>query len=354
MPQRQSLLIGSMPFENEEQAMGIAIGELGSALFCLPDGEVGEKSAEYPQGKRAAWVMTAIDICSADEENWEVVRSSVRDENGFPVDYDHVQRLRPKHPPESMHTYLQLGYNQFFAGSYPIFRRLRAERDLPELKFQVGVPTGLGITISMMQPLLALRYVGAFNKRIAYEVNEIIKQAGDDVIIQVEVPAELALAYRLPSFLMPLALRSIYQLINQINSQAKIGIHICLGDLNNQALVEAKTLDKMVAFSNHLVANWPATHQLVYVHYPLAEAATPPPTDADYYTPLKNIQLPDGVRFVGGFVHEKHTIEKSRQILNTIEALRGKTIDVACSCGLGRRSSDIALQLIQTMNELVT
>ena len=354
MTQRRSLLIGSMPFENETQAMTIALDMLGRSLFCLPDGEIGEKSADYPNGKRAAWVMTAIDICSADSENWDVVKTSVRDENGFPVDYEHVQKLRPKHPPAVMHNYLDFGYHDYFRESYPIFKRLREERGLPDLKFQVGVPTGLGITISMLPPLQALRYADAFNKRIAYEVNEILKIAGEDVIIQIEVPAELALAYRLPSFLMRLSIRSIFGLANKITPQAEIGVHICLGDLNNQALVRAETLQTMVAFSNEMVKRWPATYKLVYVHYPLAEAATPPPTNPSYYTPLKDIDLPDHVRFVGGFVHEEHSPEESRQILETIERLRGTPIDVACSCGLGRRSQAIAERLINTMDQLVS
>ncbi|MBZ0293782.1 MAG: hypothetical protein K8L99_14540 [Anaerolineae bacterium] len=341
-----------MPFENETEAMTIALDTLGPSLFCLPDGEIGEKTAEYPSGKRAAWVMTAIDLCSQDTDNWEVVKGSIRDEKGFPVDYEHVQRLRPKHSPATMHDHLDFGYHNYFNQSYSIFKQLREEHKLQDLKFQVGVPTGLGITISMLPPVQAFRYADAFNKRIAYEVNEILKVAGDDVIIQIEVPAEVALAYRLPPALLGLALRSIYGLVNKINPGAQIGFHLCLGDLNNQALTQAQTLDKMVAFSNKLVQQWPSTHHLVYMHYPLAEAATPPPTDKSYYTPLKQITLPEQVRFVGGFVHEKHSLDESHQILEVIEKLRGTPIDVACSCGLGRRPASVAQDLLKVMSQL--
>jgi len=351
MTDRKALLVGSLPFGNEEEAMGFTLEKLGQALFSLPDGEIGEITDEYPKGKRAAWVMTAVDICSADTENWQVIKEKGRMAEGFPADYDEVQKLKPKRPVSEMHKYLNFGYLDYFKASYPIFQRLREDHNRPDLKFQVGVPTGLGITISMMPPLDAIRYVDAFNKRIAYEVNEILKIA-PDVIIQLELPAELKLAYTLPNFMMSLALRSINGLVKKIDPSAQLGIHICLGDLNNVALTQAKTLDKMVKFSNLMVKNWSTHHRLHYVHYPLAEAATPPPTDKAYYQPLRNIRLPKNVRFIAGFVHEDNIPEANEKILQTIEAIRGTQVDIACSCGLGRRSNETAKRLIEEMKRL--
>ena len=54
MANRQTLLVGSMPFEDEEAAMRRALGTLGQSLIALPDGEIGEKTATYPNGNRAA------------------------------------------------------------------------------------------------------------------------------------------------------------------------------------------------------------------------------------------------------------------------------------------------------------
>ncbi len=350
MTSRKSLLVGSLPFANETEAMRYAIEQLGDSLISLPDGEIGEITATYPKGKRAAWVMTAIDICSADTANWDIIKAQGNLVDGFPADYGDLQKLKPKHPPSQMHRHLNFGYDEYFKQSYPVFKQLRDERQAGEVKFQVGVPTGLGITISMMRPLDALRYVDAFNKRIAHEVNEILKIAGDDVIIQIEVPAELKVAYTLPDFMMGLALRSINGLIEKIDPSAQIGVHICLGDLNNIALTRAKTLDKMVKFSNMMVEQWSPGHPLLYVHYPLAEAATAPPTDKAYYQPLSAIKLPSGTRFVAGFIHEKNSPADNQTILETIEALRGTTVDVACSCGLGRRPGAVAEQLIKDMS----
>lgn len=344
---RQALLLGSMPFENEEVAMTRALDALGDRLFSLPDGEIGEKTPQYPKGRRIAWVMTVINRLAEDTENWQVVQEAERStEDGMPVDYDKTVRLKPRHSPAKMRGKLYFGYHDFFNASYPIFKRLREERGLSDLKFQVGVPTGLGVTFSMMNPLDAFRYAPVFAERIAYEVNQIVAAAPDDVVIQVEAPGEVAFAYQLPGFLVGVPVRFVTGLVKRIDPRAEIGVHLCLGDLNNIALVQADTLDKLVHFSNKLADNWPATHKLAYMHYPLAEAADPPPVEAAYYAPLKGVHLPGDARFVAGFVHEKRSTAEHGQILTAIESLRGGEVDVACSCGLGRRPTEAAARLI--------
>ncbi|MEZ4670742.1 MAG: hypothetical protein R3E39_22795 [Anaerolineae bacterium] len=351
MTTRGTLLVGSMPFASEADAMRRALTALGGSLLALPDGEIGEITPEFPNGKRSAWVMTAINICAADTENWQVVKQAVNDVSGFPSDYPNVQRLKAKRSPGEMHKYLKFGYDDYFKQSYPIFKQLREEFKLPNLKFQVGVPTGLGIAFSMMSPIDALRYADAFNKRVAHEVNEILKIASDDVVIQVEVPGEVAMSYQMPGFLVGLPVRSVLGLVRKIEPKAPFGIHLCLGDLNNLALVHAKTLDKLVHFSNSLVAAWPASHRLHYVHFPLAEAKDPPTLDNAFYQPLAQAKLPTGTHFVAGFVHEKLTAQQHQQLLAIIEQVRGGAVDIACSCGMGRRPRPIAEQLIQSMRE---
>jgi len=352
MTQRTTLLVGSLSYDNEAEAMERSLQKLGGTLHSLPDGEIGEKTAQYPNGKRAAWTMTVINKLKEEPDHWEVEREGAVAADGYPADYDDVPRLRPKHPPGEMLQHLDFGYDRYFEESYPIFKELREKYGVPEMKFQVGVPTGLGITFSMMSPLNAIRYADVFNQQIAKEVNRILAMAGDDVVIQVEVPGEVAAAYQLPSFLMGLSLLSIRGLVNKITPGASIGFHLCWGDLNNKALTNPGTLEKMVKFSNKLVAGFPASHKLAYMHYPLAEAAAPPTLDADYYAPLKDISLPEGADFIAGFVHEKRTEDELRQLRDTIEAVRGGPVGIACSCGLGRRPTEVTSSLIDMMGKL--
>jgi hypothetical protein len=353
-PRRKALLVGSLPFENEAEAMGEALRYLGPDLIALPDGEIGEKTPAYPRGKRAAWTQCIVDTWEHDTANWEVRWKGIRGKHGFPLHYALAPWLRPKHPPESMDKHLDLKWVEYFQASYPVFKRLRAERGLPDLKFQIGLPTALGILPVMRNPLQVLRYTMAFSRRMAYEANRILALADPgDIVFQLEVPPELAMAYVLPKRLVDWPLDPLLDLVRQIEPRAAFGLHLCLGDLNNRALMLAPTLGKMVHFNNRLLERWPATHELTYVHFPLAEAVRPPRIRASWYHPLREVRLPPGVRFVAGFVHEGRTWDEHRTILNLLDELRGERVAVASSCGLGRRDRATAENLLGITGRLL-
>ncbi|MFD1139825.1 hypothetical protein ACFQ4C_01835 [Larkinella insperata] len=349
---RSALLVGSLPFSDEKECMTRALDALAPVLFCLPDGEIGEKSPAFPKGNRIAWVVYAIEKITADPANWKLVKTPVRGEDGMATSYDHLQKLKPLRSPAEMPQHVRLGYDDFFRTSYPIFRQLREAYQRPDLKFQLGVPTGFAMGFAFDSQLQWLRYTYAFNTVIAREVNAVLEEAGDDVIVQLEVPPELYAAYLLPKPLLALALKPIRDLLSKIRPGAQIGMHLCLGDFHNHALIHPKTLDKMVVFSNKMVERWPSQHTLVYVHYPLAEGAVPPSLEAGYYAPLKNLKLPPATRLIAGFVHEGRTLAENKQIRDYIEAARGQTVDVATSCGLGRRTPETTANLLKLMAEL--
>jgi hypothetical protein len=353
MTNRNALLVGSLPFLHEKDAMTKAIQILGDSLFALPDGEIGEKSEVYPNGNRSAWIMSIIDGCKEDKENWDTIDIGERSESGFPSDYKHLTKLRAKHTANDIDPYLNFGYLDAFKQSYPIFQRLREEHNIGDVKFQVGIPTGLAIGFIMLRTLDAFRYQEAFNRRLAYEVNEIVKIAGDDVVIQIEAPAEVALAEQLPKVLVRVAVNSLMGLVEKLDQTVNIGLHLCWGDLNNKALTHAKSLDKMVYLTNKLLQKWPTHYKLAYVHFPLAEADVPPSLDELYYKPLKYVHLPEDVRFIAGFIHEGRSIEELNKILKILDTTRGRKVDIACSCGLGRRSPEVAMHLLEMTKQLL-
>lgn len=349
---RHALLVGSSPFDNEAEAMQVAMDKVGSALLALPDGEIGERTETHPKGERGAWVQTISDRCEADTANWSVVRPAKRNHDGFSVDYESGARLKPKVKRSKLAAQLDLGWSTFARQSYPLFKQQAEKAGRADLRFQVGLPTALGMTFGMMSPPDALRYAGAFTERLATEANEILDFTDGDVQFQLEVPGELALAYRLPKFAVGVSLRTILDLVNQIRPEAPFGIHLCFGDLNNEALINPTSLEKMVHFTNRLLAKWPASHELNYVHVPLAEASDPPPLDPAWYGPLADMKLRNDVSFVAGFIHDKRTIEEHRQILEIIDRLRPERVDVASSCGLGRRDRATAMALLDTTRRL--
>jgi hypothetical protein len=352
MAVRSTLLIGSLPFADEEQCMRRALQALGPALLSLPDGEVGEKSPALPRGTRADWVLFALQALSADREGWRVVREAVRDADGIPAGYDAVELLKPLRSPAQVAERVRFGYDLWVRKSYPVFRRLREEYGLPGLRFQLGVPTGFAMGFAFASKLDWIRYTGAFNTVIAREINAALDEAGEDLVVQLEIPPELYAAYLLPPPLLGLAELPVKNILPKIRPGARIGLHLCLGDFHNRALVHPAALDRMVSLANRLAADFTNLHRLEYVHFPLAEAAKPPSLDPAFYRPLQKVRLPPGARFVAGFVHERRSLGQNREILGIVEDLRGGPVDAAASCGLGRRTPEAAQQVLELMARL--
>ncbi len=159
--------------------------------------------------------------------------------------------------------------------------------------------------------------------------------------------------YILYHLLQYIVFRSIIGLINLLEPKIPIGIHLCLGDLNNESLAKIKTLKSLVKFANKLVERLPMTHKLEFMHFPLAEGKMPPVVRALFYDELKKVRLPQNTRFIAGFVHEKLSLDEHKYLLKNIEHIRGEKIEVACSCGMGRRTSEAADQLLKIKKELV-
>lgn len=344
---RDVLLVGSMPFRDEEDCMRRALDEVGPYLFSLPDGEVGEKTAAYPDGTRANWVIRAVEVLYQDRENWRVVKEPVLASNGVPENYGGLHQLEPLCQPEDVPGLIRFGYDKEVARYYPIFRRLRAERGLSGIKFQMGIPTGLALGFVLPNPADRMRFRNAFNTVLAREVNAMLDIAGDDVIIQLEMPPEMYAAYELPEMLEELSVAPVVDLVEKIRPGAQIGLHLCVGDLHNRALLQPKSLEPMVTLSKRLVERWPKDRTLAYIHYPLASGHLPPFVDPEFYRPLGGIRLPEGTRFIAGFVHEGLTFEENEQVLQAIEEARDETVGLACSCGIGRRSQEVAEELLR-------
>ncbi len=354
MTTRFAHLVGSMPYDNEEAAMTIALNALGDHLHSLPDGEVGEKSVEYPTGCRSAWTQIIMDSMEADAENWKVKRRAIRNSIGVPANYTKASVLRPRKSTKEIEKYLDFKWLDYFKSSYPVYKKLKKEYGLENLQFQVGLPTGLGIAMVVLGPLYGLRYAQAFNRRMAYEASEIAKIAdADDLVFQIEVPIEVIMFHMMPPLISNIVFRSITGLIKLLEPKIPIGIHLCLGDLNNESLAKIKTLKLLVKFANKLIERLPLTHELAYMHFPLEEGNVPPVVEASFYNELKKVKLPQKTRFIAGFVHEKLSLDEHKSLLKNIEHIRGEKIEVACSCGMGRRASGAADQLLKIKKGLV-
>ena len=351
--QRRVLLVGSLPYADEAAAMARACELAGDRLIALPDGEIGERSDRYPAGDRSQWTAGLAGRLADEASLFDVVDEGTTNERGFPVDWDSPSRLRPRVGPAELGDRLRLGYDTFARRSWPHVERLRASLGRSDLRMQVGLPTGFGVAAGFLSPPRALRYAPAFAACVSREATAVVQSIGaGNLLFQIEAPAEVVAAHRLPRPAVRVPTRSVVDLVKRLPAEVPVGLHLCFGDLNNKAAVVPTRFGRLVAFTNALARRWPPTHDLAYVHLPFAAGTSPAPTDPRAYRALRNLALPPGTRPVAGFVHEGPTLESLEALLSTIETARGTQVDVACAYGLGRRTTEVADELIRRCHHL--
>ncbi len=84
---RRILLVGSMPYEDEASDMARVCKLAGDRLIALPNGEIGERSDQYPNGDRSQWVAGLAGRLSEEPSLFDVVDPGTMNEPGFPVDF---------------------------------------------------------------------------------------------------------------------------------------------------------------------------------------------------------------------------------------------------------------------------
>jgi hypothetical protein len=323
MTDRAVHLVGSLPAANAREALKWVTGILGNTIGpCMPDGETGDRSD---------WVNRLVENLRT-HPDLELVRdgewTGYTDTPAFRVKRGHKLR------------WIDLDYLAEFEKSW------KAYEDLVHgsgRRFQIGIPGPFdvaAIAFGFNIPR-ALANLAPFREATIREITAIESRAKGLAIFQLEVPIELILLTKLPRAAQPAAARrlarEILRPIEAAPRNARFGLHLCLGDLNNKSMGDPSDAGPLVVLANAILGGWPEGRILDFVHVPLAHGNRPPTMDPDYYEPLTQLSIPDEVRFIGGFIHEKSLIKDLVLIRDQIEFNLGRPIDVAASCGLGRR-----------------
>lgn len=309
--------------------MEAALKSLAPYLARMTDGETGD---------RRLWITPPIETFRANPDvemtqdgNWthfrDVVMFKVRD--GVTLNPDNI---RP-------------GYSLAFQRSFQSFKNLRERFERPDLRFQVGIPAPLDLALFSFGEVVFSdpSHIEATTAATVREINEIAALGGDDIVFQIEtVAGMLAVAGAPADEQAAVAERTaagLLDLVSRMPAGAHIGFHLCLGDFNHTSMGNQRDTRALVLLSNAIAAGWPDSHVLDYIHVPFAAASEPPVSEEAFYEPLSELQIPDDVRFIAGFLHEKLDHDAHRELLERIERLTGRQVDIAASCGLGRRDT---------------
>ena len=310
---------------------GSCHASVGSASLRLTDGETGE---------RAGWITPTLAWLRANPDV-----ELVRDGDGRDYESGAVHRVRSGHRLDPNN--IELNYYRTFQRSYPGFVVIREREKLPRLSFQVGLPapidlavTGFGFESAQSDPSISQ----AFADATVREVVAIHDEAPGDVVFQVESVFSMAAIVRAPEeaqgSVAARAANSIISMVERAPVGTRFGVHLCLGDYHHRAFVEMGSARPLVTNGE---TRWRGHGRVLsrwkYLHAPFAAAEKPGSFDPGWYEPLSKLDLPESVRFVAGFIHEDLSVEQLRGVHTMIERFVGREVDIAATCGLGRRPS---------------
>jgi hypothetical protein len=315
---RRAHLVGAWPGTAPEQAMDVALVQLGPYLDRLSDGETGDRSV---------WVTPILEQLRANPDV-ELIR-----DGGRTSYHDTPQwRVLPGHSLDPAR--LPLRYADHFERSYPAFKILRGRHGRPDLRFQVGIPAPVDLSVysfgpaAFQNPALEDAYVTATGR----EIQAIGARAGDcdEVVFQIEtVFALVAVAQADEDAQQAHARRMAGKLLRVVESAdpgTHFGFHLCLGDYNHEAYGRTRDARPLVLLATAICELWPEGPALDYIHAPFAAAKEPPIEDPSWYEPLRDLKVPDDVRFIAGFLHESLELDGHRALLSRIEELVGRQV----------------------------
>jgi hypothetical protein len=340
MVTRTAHLVGSLPGRDPGAAMARALDLVGPHLRSLPDGETGE---------RRNWIVSIVeglrdhpDLKARKAGDWS--------------DYDRTPQLRVRRGRPLYGASLDFGHRAAVADSWPRFQEATEAAGRPDLTFQEGVPGDFDLAMFTLGPLGAVRHRRAFTEATLAEIRDVRALTGPTTLFQIEVPVELVLLAKAPAAARPVLARALARNVTRLASAAPEGtrfaVHLCLGDMNNKAFGTMGDARPLVLLANSILAGWPAGRPLEVLHAPLAAADQPAQTDPAFYAPLADLKLPAALRFAAGFAHEAQDIGAQREILARVEGLLGRTVDVSAACGLGRRSDEAGIAVLERHAEL--
>ncbi|MBN6058297.1 hypothetical protein JYK22_40630, partial [Nonomuraea sp. RK-328] len=334
--------VGSYPAGSTREALQEMLTErTKDRLYALTDGETDRKD----------WVVDQIDSYR-ENPAFDLVQ------DGDWSDYTRCPAfaIAPGHELTSQD--IGLRYQEWADASWELFDAGRRAVGRPDLKYQVGIPTGFDMSLFTLGPERGMREeaIEAFVQATVEQISAIhAGPYGGDVVYQLETPASLSLALAVddPDYRRGLA-RRLVDLVARSPEGSRFGIHLCVGDLGNKARTQPATRRISVELANAVTENWPAGRHLDFVHDPIAAGSWVPSLDESSYADLRDLRLASGTRYIAGMVHEGQSLEDQRAVLEMVRKHLPETqsLGIATACGLGRRSREAANDIVERMVRL--
>lgn len=337
MNQRRPQVVGSIPQPSAEEAVAWQLEKL-PGLRYISGGETGERSN---------WILSFIESLRAHPD------LELRKE-GHWTSYQDTPVFGVRRGRKLTAASLSLGTLERTREELAVLDRLAAGEGAPKTLL-VGIPDYLNLALFSMGKLGPVRYGTVFRDLIVREICETQAEFGDRVIFQLEAPLQLVATAKAGPLSTPVAGFLAERLVRVAAASpagTRFGVHLCLGDMNHEALTPLRSSAAVVDLFNALSSRWPDSRPLEFVHAPLAGGTDPVPTDSEFFEPFKSLYRGGTARFVAGIVQEQQDAAEQMEALRRLESLVGP-VDVAAYCGLGRRSPEAADEAAARTRQLV-
>lgn len=220
------------------------------------------------------------------------------------------------------------------------------------------MPGDVDLATFTLGPVGALRHRRPFTEASLAEIRNVKAITGADTLFQIEVAVELVLLTKAPAPARPVLARLLAKLVTNLAAatppRTRFGVHLCLGDMNNRAFGTMSDVGPLVLLANAILRGLPDGRPLDILHAPFAAADHPATTDPAFYAPLRDLDLPEDVRFAAGFAHESQPLSDQLQIRSVIDDLLRREVAIAAACGFGRRSEPDGRAVLERTAELCT
>jgi hypothetical protein len=312
-------LVGSVPLRDAEEVFRTVTAQLGSHFRRVPDGETGVRS-NWTFWQRAVFEKTPGLITGGAEEG----------------EYSRAPkfRLRDGVDPATL-RFGALGYAEAARASWEVFQRLQAAGVLPDVRFQVSLPTPMAPIRLHFDARVQAAVEPVYEAAMLREL-ELITDAvpHDRLSIQWDTAVEFGMLEGVfPSWIPDLergVLDRLIRLGDAVPAGVEVGYHLCYGDSGHRHFVEPKDTGRLVTVANALADG--LTHPLAWIHLPVPIGRT----DPAYFAPLRDLRLPARTELYLGLVHATDGEDGARRridaALTAVDAF-----GVATECGFGRR-----------------
>ncbi len=328
-------LVGSIGIDTVEEVFRTVGRKFGRRLRRVPDGEVGPRrlwvSFQYP-------LLRASPFLRADPSG------AVRKTSGFP------QLCLAEGVSAADLRFPELGYAREAQGSYVDFRAARDRGDLPKgTRFQVCLPTPMGVTYAFCTPRDLLAIDAAYEKAMIREVELILRGIPrEDLCIQWDFCHEMLILDGQPQDHFALVKASMEDIMERMRhicaavpGSVELGVHLCYGDFGAKHFLEPVDAGRMVEVANAMAKT--IRRPITYFHMPVPIARS----DDAFFQPFRNLGLAPNTELYLGVVHAEDGEEGAKKRIASA-AKYVSDFGIATECGMARaRTRELVDRLLE-------